>query len=186
MLHHTFMLESNGTAPQQIAKRAKIIVLAGEGLNNRQIMCQLDVSRDMVRLWQQRWLDTADSDLSVWDRLQDLPRPGRPPIFTAEQLCRLYATFCEDPTESGRPINRWTLGELADEMVKREIVESISPQHVGRLLDEADLKPHRTRYWMTPQPDEQLDEKIKDILTLALYASKVINVTPSKPKGTRM
>lgn len=161
------------TTPQQTAKRAKIIVLAGEGLNNRQIMRQLDVSRDMVRLWRQRWLDTADSDLSVWDRLQDLPRPGRPLIFTVEQLCHLYATSCEDPTKSGRPINRWTPGELADEMVKRKIVESISSRHVGHLLDEADLKPHRTRYWMTPQPDEQLDEKIKDISTLYLNAPEL-------------
>ncbi|MBL7183619.1 MAG: IS630 family transposase [Anaerolineae bacterium] len=161
------------TTPQQTAKRAKIIVLAEEGLNNRQIMRQLDVSRDMVRLWRQRWLDSADSDLSVWDRLQDLPRLGRPLIFTVEQLCHLYATSCEDPAESGRPINLWTPGELADEMVKREIVESISPRHVGRLLDEADLKPHRTRYWMTPQPDEQLDEKIKDISTLYLNAHEL-------------
>jgi transposase len=159
--------------PQQIAKRAKIIVLGGEGLNNRQIMRQLDVSRDMVRLWRQRWLDTADSDLSVWDRLQDLPRLGRPPIFSAEQLCHLYATSCEDPAESGRPINRWTPEELADEMIKREIVESISPRHVGRLLNEADLKPHRIDYWMTPQPDEHLDEKIKDISTLYLNASEL-------------
>jgi hypothetical protein len=34
---------------------------------------------------------------------------------------------------------------LADELIKRNIVESISPRHVGRLPDEPDLKPHQTR-----------------------------------------
>jgi len=34
--------------------------------------------------------------------------------------------------------------EVADEMVKQCIVESISPRHVGRLLQEAQLKPHRS------------------------------------------
>jgi len=36
-------------------------------------------------------------------------------------------------------------------MVKQCIVESISPRHVGRLLQEAQLKPHQIRYWLTPR-----------------------------------
>jgi hypothetical protein len=30
----------------------------------------------------------------------------------------------------------------------------------------ADLKPHLVRYWLTPAPDERLDEKVEDINTL--------------------
>ena len=30
------------------------------------------------------------------------------------------------------------------------IIESISVRHVGRLLEEAELKPHASRYWLTP------------------------------------
>ena len=156
--------------PHQIVWRACIILQADEGVNNRQIARQLGVSRDMVRLWRQCWLDTTDGDLSVWDRLQDHRRSGRSPTFTAEQLCHLYALACEDPAKSDRPINRWTPSDLADELVKRGTVESISTRHVGRLLDEADLKPHRIRYWMTPQPDAQRDEKVKDISTLYISA----------------
>lgn len=127
--------------PQQIALRGRIILLADEEKNDCQITRELRASRDMVRLWRQRWLDTADRGLSVWERLQDLPRPGRPLTFSAEQLCHLYAIACEDPAQSGRPINRWTPVELADELIKREIVESISSRHVGRLLDGADRNP---------------------------------------------
>jgi XisH protein len=40
--------------------------------------------------------------------------------------------------------------ELADELIEQKIVESISPRHVGRLLAEADLKPHQSGYWLPP------------------------------------
>jgi hypothetical protein len=35
---------------------------------------------------------------------------------------------------------------VADEMIKRGIVESISPRHVGRLLAKADIKPQASSY----------------------------------------
>lgn len=159
--------------PQQIVKRAKIVLLAGEGLNNREILRRLGGSRDMVRLWRQRWIDTTDHGLSAWERLQDQPRPGAPPTFTAEQLCHLFAIACEDPKDSGRPIEQWTSRELADELAKREIVDSISRRHVGRLLDEADLQPHRIQYWMTPQFDEQFDTQVADISSLYIRAPEL-------------
>ncbi len=56
------------------------------------------------------------------------------------------ALACEDPALSGRPISEWTGRELADELVKRQIVESISARHVERLLAEAHIKPHQSRY----------------------------------------
>jgi len=51
-------------------------------------------------------------------------------------------------------------------MVKQCIVESISPRHVGRLLQEAQLKPHQIR---TP-PDEEFDAKVSDITQLYMSA----------------
>jgi hypothetical protein len=39
-------------------------------------------------------------------------------------------------------------------LVKQGIVESISPRHVGRLLEEAQIKPHQSRYWLIPLDDE--------------------------------
>ena len=60
--------------------------------------------------------------------LSDQPRPGTPATFSAEQICHIVAVGCEDPGESGRPITEWTPHELADEVRKRGIVESISPR----------------------------------------------------------
>lgn len=149
--------------PQQIAVRARIILRADAGLNHWQIARELNVSRDMARQWRNRWLDTAQSGKSVLERLQDAERPGAPATFNSEQLTHVFAIACEDPAECGRPISHWTGRELADELVKRKIVESISGRHVGRLLDEADLKPHQIRYWLTPPKDEHFDDKVKDI-----------------------
>ena len=41
---------------------------------------------------------------------------------------------CEKPEESGRPVTHWTNREIADEVMKRGIVEQISPRHAARFL----------------------------------------------------
>ena len=66
--------------------------------------------------------------------LSDLPRAGVTPTFSAEQLTMIIAVACELPEESGRPVTHWTPRELVDEVVKRGIVDSISPRHIDRLL----------------------------------------------------
>lgn len=160
------------STPQQIALRARVILLADQGFNHRQIGRELQTSRNTARAWRCRWLALSEKDTSIMERLQDAPRPGKPAKFTAEQVTHLYGIACEDPQESGRSISHWTDHELADELVKRQIVDSISPRHVGRLLEEADLKPHQIRYWLTPVPDEQFDEKVRDITDTYLTAQE--------------
>jgi transposase len=73
-------------------------------------------------------------DLSIEERLEDLPRPGPPSSLTADQICQIEQLACEKPEEGGRPISQWTGRELAAEMVKRGIVEQISARHAARLL----------------------------------------------------
>ncbi len=46
------------SAPQQIALRAKIILLADKGSNNREIGRELSISRYMARRWRNRWLES--------------------------------------------------------------------------------------------------------------------------------
>jgi putative transposase len=122
---------------QQLATRARMILAAAEGLNNAQIGRQLGVEADTVRRWRGRWLHLPAGEpveQSVAERLSDAPRPGAPPRITPEQVCRLVALACEAPSASGRPISQWTGREIADELVRRGIVEWISPRHAGRLL----------------------------------------------------
>ncbi|WP_365304007.1 helix-turn-helix domain-containing protein [uncultured Thiodictyon sp.] len=120
------------TCPQQISLRARIVLLAADGLGVRETAAELRIGRSTVQAWRRRW--TASTEGSVQERLSDAPRSGTPPTFTAEQICTIIALACEPPTDSGRAITHWTQGELADEAVKRGYVDSISPHSVGRFL----------------------------------------------------
>jgi len=125
------------STPQQIVLRARIILMAGQGLNNEQVGRQLHVGVDMVRYWRQRWLAGQAiplSELSVEERLHDLPRAGKPSAISADQRCQMAALACEKPEQSQRPISQWTGREIADELMKRGIVAQISPRHAARLL----------------------------------------------------
>ena len=122
---------------QQIVLRARIILAAGQGQSNSQIARELGVNLDTVRLWRRRWqvLEPIPlRDLSVEERLEDLPRSGAPARITADQRCQIEALACERPEGSDRPISHWTGREIADEIIKRGIVDQISARHAGRLL----------------------------------------------------
>jgi len=121
------------TAGQSVVQRAKIILMADEGIKRMAIAWELGIAQEnVVTTWVKRWL--AMSDRPVAERLQDLPRCGAPGTFTPEQLCQIVALACEKPEQYGRPITHWTNRELADEAIKQGIVESISVSYVGQLL----------------------------------------------------
>jgi transposase len=161
------------TAPSHLRQRAAVILSSFDGLRNQDIAQEIGLGRRQVGRWRRRWA-------RAWDRLIDLecreskaelrraiaavlsdrPRPGAPAKFTPEQVTRILAVACEPPAESGRPITHWTAFELADEVIKRGIVASISVTQVGRYLGEAALQPHRSRYWLnTTEKDPQRFEK---------------------------
>jgi putative transposase len=125
------------STPQQVAQRARIILLASEGKNNAQTAREIGISIDMVRKWRGRWVElqpTPLDELSIEARLQDLPRRGAPGKFSAEQMAQVIALACADPQASGYPVSHWTPKEVAAEAIKRGIVERISPRQVGRFL----------------------------------------------------
>jgi len=131
---------------------------------------KLEIRKDTVTDWTLRWHNMSDKP--VQERLIDLPRSGAPDTFTPEQLCLIIAMSCESPETYGRPITHWTHRELADEVIKNGIVESISPRHLGRLLKQNDLKPHLSQYCLNAKPDERKEERIADICEIYTSAQK--------------
>lgn len=98
---------------------------------------QLGLNVDTVRLWRLRWLGLQAAsldDLPILERLTDAPRSGRPARISAQQTCQIVALACQAPSISGRPISHWSSREIADEVIKRGIVEQISPRHAARLV----------------------------------------------------
>src|SRR5437764_6082498 len=123
------------STPQQLAKRGRMILAAAQGQSNAEIARALGVSVDTVRSWRTRWIGLQGvplSELEVRERLEDVPRPGRPSQITAEQTCQIIALACEQPKE--RPISQWTGREIADEIMRRGILPTISPRHAARVL----------------------------------------------------
>ena len=123
------------STPQQLAKRAHLLLAAAEGKSNAEIARELSVSVDTVRSWRMRWIGLQAvplSEVSVVERLTDVQRPGRPSEITAEQTCQIVALACEQPKE--RPISQWTGREIADEVMRRGILKEISPRHAARVL----------------------------------------------------
>jgi transposase len=144
-----------------IATRSTIILLAFEKHFNEDISSQVGLNRDQVGLWRVRWkqgfMDLVAVECSegmtglrkaIIKLLSDQPRSGRPPTITAEQRTHVASLACEKPSESGLPISQWTSHELANELLRRNIFEDVSPASIRRILSEADLKPYRNKYWL--------------------------------------
>ena len=119
--------------------RARIILLAKQGCTQRKTMNELNTTHETVNYWKTRWHDSYavalayDEELTgsayrkaILQILSDKPRPGCPGKFTAEQICQIMNVACETPEKNGLPLSHWTLSELASELVRRKIVESIS------------------------------------------------------------
>jgi len=165
------------SAPKGIVQRASIIELGFRGLRNVQIVDHVKLNRQQVGVWRQRWRDAWEA-LCVWESnephrlregilevLSDAPRPGSPGTFSAEQVAQIVALACESPKLSDRPINRWTHKELRDEVVKRQIVSSISVAQVGRYLQQAALQPHRSKQWLTTT-EKNADKFEREVATV--------------------
>ncbi len=134
--------------------RARLVLAMADGAGNRELARTQQLDRGVIRDWRARWIEltpklsraetskASDQDLRdlVLNGLSDLPRSGAPPTFTAEQIVQIVAVACEEPSKSGLPISHWSPKELAAEVVKRQIVKSISPSSVGRFLKSGGLK----------------------------------------------
>ena len=158
------------TAAQRLVERANLIVLAFGGMFNRAISGIIGLRRKQIGVWRRRWKQSFDALVAIEcresqaalrraieDVLSDAPRSGSSGKFTAEQVTQVLAMACEPADQSGRPINEWTGRELADELVRRKIVASISISQVNRYLAEAELQPHRSKYWLnTTEKDPQV------------------------------
>ncbi len=127
------------TTPQQVALRARMILLGDDAIGVRAIARRLGVWPKTVRRWHRRWRSSPE-DAEVAARLADAPKSGAPAKFTPEQICAIIAIACEPPSDSGRPITHWSQQEVADEAMRRGVVDRISQRSVGRFFKRIGLE----------------------------------------------
>ena len=139
-------LANSRKTSRRCVERATIILRLAAGVPKQAIAQEVGLTRKVVYIWYDRWLDAQDklsgaaevSDNAlrqlIDEILADQPRSGAPLTFTAEQVCQIMALSCQKPEDIGLPFTTWTPSELARAAVRQGIVSSISPASVGRFL----------------------------------------------------
>jgi len=107
--------------------------------------------------------------------LSDNPRSGAPCRYSVEQYTGIVALALKFPSEFDRPITHWSARELTEEIHKQEIAPGISQRQVQRFLNQADLKPHRSEYWLNPKIDDRdkYEKQIRLICDLYIRAPEL-------------
>jgi len=142
------------TNSYRLVQRAQLILYAASSMTNTEISLLLQLTRNRVRLWRNRWQDASIllnqgesegmDDEALRQKiilvLMDEPRRGNPGKFSLEEIVQIVALACELPVTSELPVTHWTPTELARIAIKRGIVKEISPRSVGRFLKSSDVK----------------------------------------------
>jgi transposase len=134
----------------RLVLRAKIVLAAAEGCENKQIAAELGTLRKTVGLWRQRF---ARARLSGIER--DAPRGGRPATARQEVAAQIVTTTTQERPPAA---THWSTRSLARHLgVSRSMVE--------RVWKANRLQPHRTKTFKLSN-DPQFAEKLVDVVGL--------------------
>ena len=133
------------TAPFAEVVRAKIVLLAADGVANTVIAVRLGVDVDVVSRWRKRFFEHGLAGLT------DRKRSGRPRSFPAQVVAEVKAMACEPPTARAVPLSRWSSAELAAQAVAEGLAVTVSASTVRRWLAEDAIKPWQHRSWIFPR-----------------------------------
>jgi transposase len=136
-------------------ERARIVLLAAEGLPAAEIADRVGCSRPTVTLWRSRYEKGGLAGLG------DAPRPGAPPRLTQARKDEILAiTLAPPPAELG--VTHWSSRLLARQL------GDVSHVTVTRLWKSWQLQPWRTETFKF-STDAQLVAKVTDIVGLYLH-----------------
>ena len=153
-----YSLSNSRTISVHLKIRATIVLHCAMEKTNLEIMVDTGIHKKTISKWRNRWIDNKEN-LSLIDSqekgiayqrliekmLSDEPRCGAPSKFTAEQICLIINVSCESPEENDLPLSHWSLSSLADELVKRKIVDSISTSQLQVFLKSGKYKASQSK-----------------------------------------
>ena len=139
------------TSAQALAMRARIVLLAADGLNNTEIAGALGIHRNVAGKWRARFVEHGV------DGLTDEPRPGRPRTVTddkvEEVIVKTLETMPKDATH-------WSTRSMAKEV-------GLTQSAVLRIWRAFGLQPHRQQTWKLSR-DPQFIDKVRDVVGIYL------------------
>ena len=148
------MLESfarSRSLPSGLTRRAKIVVMASEGVPSSAIAEKLEVSNPTVAKWCRRYIDGGLAGL------YDLPVPGRPRTFDDDEVARLMQKALNERPDDA---THWSTRSFARQT-------ELSKSTVHRYFSLFGIQPHRTRTFKL-STDPFFIEKVRDIVGLYL------------------
>ena len=120
---------SQGQKHARAINRARILLLSHAGMQVKDIATVLGVSPPTISTVRKKYQTHEHEHLL--DLLQDEPRSGRPITLDSQVEAKVAMIACSAPPEG---CARWTLHLIADQLIKLEVVESISHESVRSLL----------------------------------------------------
>ena len=154
------------STPQALAFRCRLILRAAAEDHpcNLQIAAEFRCDRHTVAVWRNRYL------MDGLAGLQDQPRSGRPRRFSPSVRLDVISLASSTTDQQDCPATRWALDDLAATLINRNAHDlAMSRSTIWRILDEADLKPHRSVYWLNSH-DPDFDAKAQEICKLYIEA----------------
>lgn len=137
---------------RRVAFRARLVLMASQGLANRHIARSLKTSRPTVLLWRKRFAQAGPQGL-----LEDAPGRGRKVRIGPEKVQAIIdATLHSKPAAA----THWTVRTMAH-------AQGISPATVQRIWDAHGLQPHRVKTFKLSR-DKQFVQKLTDVVGLYL------------------
>lgn len=142
---------ARSVAARQV-ERARIVLRAADGRQDKQIAAELGISEEKVARWRKRFLDAGLEGLA-----KDAPRPGRRRTITVSKTLQIVAKTTTEKPESA---THWSTRTMAAAV-------GVSEATVRRIWRAHGLKPHLTRTFKISN-DLQFAEKLEDIVGLYL------------------
>ena len=140
------------STPARLVQRAKIVLAAAEGRENKEIAAELGCTRRTVGTWRNRFAKGRLAEIE-----HDAPRSGR----TATQRARFEAEIIRKTTQELPPnATQWSTRTLAKALGCDDTL-------VQRVWRDNGLKPHRTKGFKVSN-DPRFAEKLVDIVGLYL------------------
>src|SRR6201993_5201932 len=140
------------SAPARVVERARVVLLAAEGLENKQIVRRMGITPEKAARWRKRFLAGGIAALQ-----KDAPRPGRTRTITDRRVKKVV-----EMTLHQKPANatHWSTRTMA-------AAAGISEASVRRIWRAHGLKPHQVRSFKLSR-DPEFTEKLEDIVGLYL------------------
>ena len=139
--------------------RASIILDYLDGYSDDRIASRNGINKNTVKNCLSKL-----REFGVETALNDLPRPGKPRTITDDDRSWILNLACTKPLDYGYPDELWSYTIMTDHIRKnRDSLRNVSRSTVFEILNEADIRPHKVRYYVEKR-DEDFDRKMAVVL----------------------